>query len=522
MKKNKRLSEYKPLLFTTTLRNPERMKKFLKVLAKYDRQILTNELINKIVNDLVSSKLYVPVYVKSVSRLKMQLVDEYTPFSVEDTNEIIRNSPQSHKEAGFDEGWPSRFDTWYKFLKELGFVYYEIDKPIIISETGSKLVLANEEGYEHLETQAFLNAFVKYQRINPYRRILNDNKPLLLLLNTITELRKRLGESFNGISINEIPLFICWKDSNYQSLADKILEIRELYGFRPSSEYIYSICKEILELTSEDEKRFKISNITEELPDEFIRKMRLTGVISLRGMGRFIDVNQLEMKKVEYIIEKYNQMNYFDNESDYFDYMKSIDSELINSDRVIVPTNEEKYKLFNNWVEFFELNVLMDELSILTKSNGKSKNEIFKYISEPLRLEFLTALSLQKKFKDIIVNANYSVDDEGLPTSFASGGNPDIVCMDKKGNILFEVTMIVGAQQCIREMNSIFRHLNDCVKVCGDSFSVLLAPKIHEDTVRYADYIKYKDKLDIIPIDIPEFIKTLKTDSYDIRDYKIG
>jgi len=42
-----RKSEYKPLLFTTTLRNPERLKWFLGVLKNYNGQILTNELAKK-------------------------------------------------------------------------------------------------------------------------------------------------------------------------------------------------------------------------------------------------------------------------------------------------------------------------------------------------------------------------------------------------------------------------------------------------------------------------------------------
>lgn len=50
----KRKNEYKPLLFTTTLRNPERIKSFLSIIAKYDKEILTNKLIDKIVFDLVS------------------------------------------------------------------------------------------------------------------------------------------------------------------------------------------------------------------------------------------------------------------------------------------------------------------------------------------------------------------------------------------------------------------------------------------------------------------------------------
>ena len=42
---------YKPLLFTTTLRNPERLKYFIKILNNYENKKLTNQLAIKIVQD---------------------------------------------------------------------------------------------------------------------------------------------------------------------------------------------------------------------------------------------------------------------------------------------------------------------------------------------------------------------------------------------------------------------------------------------------------------------------------------
>ena len=226
----KRKEEYKPLLLTTTLRNPERIKKFLSVIAKYNGQILTNDVIMNIVFDLVAIKEYVPMYVHRSLDLKNQLGSE-EPFSDKDTYRIIKNSPQQHKEAGFDKGWPSRFDTWYKFLKELGLVYYEMGKPIELSEAGNNLVLANTEGYEHLEQQVFLSSFVKYQRNNPFRRISNANRPLILLLKTILRLREIKGEEMPGVSVSEIPLFICWKDDDFKKLAETIVDIREKFSY---------------------------------------------------------------------------------------------------------------------------------------------------------------------------------------------------------------------------------------------------------------------------------------------------
>jgi len=52
----KRQSEYKPLLFTTTLRNPERLKWFLAVLKEYDGQILDDKLAKKIAGEIIRSK----------------------------------------------------------------------------------------------------------------------------------------------------------------------------------------------------------------------------------------------------------------------------------------------------------------------------------------------------------------------------------------------------------------------------------------------------------------------------------
>ena len=53
-----RKNEYKPLLFTTTIRNPERIKEFIKVISNYNKQILTNEIIMEIVRKVIAEKYY--------------------------------------------------------------------------------------------------------------------------------------------------------------------------------------------------------------------------------------------------------------------------------------------------------------------------------------------------------------------------------------------------------------------------------------------------------------------------------
>lgn len=234
---------------------------------------------------------------------------------------------------------------------------------------------------------------------------------------------------------------------------------------------------------------------------------------------RFIDINKTEQTKINYVLTNYSELKSFLSEKEYFDYMKIIDSNLINIKRNIVFSNDESRKLFLHWVNSFDLDTLISEINILIKTNAKSTNDTLKYISEPLRLEFITTLVLQKHFKDFLVKPNYSFDDEGMPTSFAQGGTPDIECLDENGDVLFEVSFLTGTMQNIREMPAIYRHLQDRKEKQNNSFDVMLAPYTHSDTLKYAQFAKFKDDLDVIPIDIPTSSWTIKN-KVSIFEYK--
>ena len=53
-------SIYKPLLYTTTVRNPERYKDFIHLLKKFDGQILNAELIENFERETFKCGLYRP------------------------------------------------------------------------------------------------------------------------------------------------------------------------------------------------------------------------------------------------------------------------------------------------------------------------------------------------------------------------------------------------------------------------------------------------------------------------------
>lgn len=232
-----RKATYKPLLFTTTVRNPSRMKVLLNIFSKYDKQNLTSSLCEEIMGEIIRYGLYRPtrgVTPEIERKWGSKRISENSPIGVELLNDQevssqLELNPQDHKEAGFEHGWPSRFVTVFDFAKELGFVYYWMNEPIKFSEIGIKLANSIEiklednfisvsESHPEFEQQAFLNSLAKYQRNNPFVKVLNDNVPLILLLEVIKKINSDPELNGAGISKLELPLVIFWKDNDSEKL----------------------------------------------------------------------------------------------------------------------------------------------------------------------------------------------------------------------------------------------------------------------------------------------------------------
>lgn len=508
-----RAKEYKPLSFSTTMRNPARIAAFLNCILPYEGQILTNELIDQVAINLIRRKLYVPVIVTKLPEWK-SILDSDEEFDVQTAIEIKERSPQRHKEAGFDQGWPSRFDTWYKLPMEFGFIYYAIGQPVTISQTGHMLIDAfNEVPANDSKIQnVFLNALMKYQTSNPFRKNANDNVPLILLLQVIKLLKDDPNENDAGILRDEVSLIICWPDNDAEKLYSTIKDLRAKYGYNYSDEVIYDECLRLLGAGEDKKKRFKIEQITGEAVDEFIRKMRITGIISLRGNGRFLDFNQFEADKINYILENYSSYTRYDSKGDYFRYMGTIDAHILTTTSIQEESiNDARTRTLNEWATNYDKQEIFSELLIVCSKRGESRNPILRIIDKPTRFEFLTSIALKQNFEGLTVCPNYHVDDEGLPTFTASGGLADIECFDTDCNPLVEVTLITARTQATMEMPAITRHLQEAVTKYPDKivFSILIAPAIHADTKYMAGYSKYQYNVDILTFTTEEFINVV-------------
>lgn len=521
-------AKYKPLLFTTTLRNPRRLKGLLNVLHNYNGKTLTNQLATEIMGEIIRHGLYRPTrgIIDTVEqKWGSKKVSDSSPIGIktlsdQEVSDLLESNPQNHKEAGFDKGWSSRFATVFDFAKELGFVYYWVNEKIEFSKIGSKLaesveitnkddLILVDEKHPELEQQAFLNSLVKYQRNNPFVRVLNENAPLILLLQVIKKINADPDFNSSGISKLELPLVIFWKNSNAEELYQLIRKVRKKYRYEPTWEVIVDICVE--EIMGGKFKKFKPKSIMNEYPDEFIRKTRLTGLVSLRGGGRFIDINQNEISKVDYVLENYSNYPKFTSEREYFNYASQIDENLISLKRKEVAVSD-KSKFVERWVEEFEWKIIKKEMLGLANKN-LSKHDILKYLPNPVRLEFLTALAIKSKLPKVVVIPNYPIDDEGIPTSTAGGTNNtgDIECFEGANGILVEVTMSAGRAQTMMEIWPISRHLekfinnNNCPSMC-----YFIAPSIYTDSLKQIQYVRDTDGLNIKPNTVEEFLECLE------------
>lgn len=506
----------KALSFSTTMRNPERIAPFLESIQEYNGEVLTNDLIKLVIVKWIKEKL---IRADTAMRIKPEYSNIYrdekqtfTDDQAKDIYELNEKHTKGHKEAGFDKGWPSRFDTYMSLPKEFGFIYYEMDKPIEISETGNLLISTLKPGEDEVvrRPDIFLNSLVKFQTNNPFRSNTVNNAPFVLFLNTIKILENNYDWKKRGIYRHEIPFVTCWGNDDEHELARYINDFRKDYGLKPSNDIVYEKCLELL--NTDNRNRFKFKQIVVEGVDDFIRKLRSTGVISLRGRGYLVDINDYEIDKVNYVISKYSVYKEFKDKNDYYAYMSEIDLNIIATHTNIGEDEVLKRKItvLSEWADELDYSDLDKEIKALT---GKgSQHPILKFIPEPTRFEFLTSISLKKKYPEYTIKPNYTIDDEGMPTNHALGGVGDIEIYSKNSDVLVEVTLMTNKSQAVNEIPAITRHLGDLAKDNNKTvFAVFVAPRIHEDTDYMIDFTKDRRKLVISAYKNEEFISELST-----------
>ena len=105
--------------------------------------------------------------------------------------------------------------------------------------------------------------------------------------------------------------------------------------------------------------------------------MRLTGLFSLGGGGRFIDINTKETATVDYILKNYISYQEFETEKEFFDYIGKVDTDLIATLSVYKsPVRTTKAEL-EKWVNHYEWESIKAEMFNLAQKKS-SDDDILK------------------------------------------------------------------------------------------------------------------------------------------------
>ena len=136
---------------------------------------------------------------------------------------------------------------------------------------------------------------------------------------------------------------------------------------------------------------------------------------------------------------------------------------------------------------------------------------------EPEQFEKLITEGLKIINDEILIKANYPVDDNGEPISHSPGNKPDVECHYQVFKTICEVTLNTSKLQWVQEGQPVMRHLRDFEVEHHDKevFCVFIAPRIHNDT--YSQFwisVKYEYNglpQRIIPMTTEQFAVLLET-----------
>lgn len=511
---------YKIFSINTTVRNPQRNTEFLLLLKPYDGKEFTPLIAQQYYFDLVCHGVYRLSYISDAVKEK---IDNSETLTDKETYEAIANNPQA-------TGLIGRVKTQLRALKDQGFLSFTPTgrgrHKIDITELGNDLINEDIDA-----TSVYTKAMIGLHANSPIRRtLLNKARPFLNTLFVIDEVKREwgvLGFDAKGILFHEFATFVLsMKDCDYKRAAQEIINYRKRNRYEVNE-------KEINEyLKSQDILPLAMSSILHDYPDDVFRKFEMTGLVSKRGQFNYVyvDFSKYNLEKVNCILNENRDYKFreFNNQDEYYAYIFNISIPWQKSEIVRKKIIEYKANLLNfkfdkplaiseqeaildnifyrnaieKQLEKHEIDSIYKELLIL--SGTVKEDSKLHEISEPLRLEYLLALLIGKRYgtKGLVSNIIYSED--GTPLHFAPAKKCDIIFMNEQGAFILEPTMQKGRSQILNnETTNVARHVEEESESTGIQFrAMMIAPYIHTDVV---DFFRYRVKTHptkLIPISI--------------------
>jgi hypothetical protein len=548
----------KPWSISTTLRNPARIRDFLKVLKTLQNEKWTRDVQRKFQILLTQKKLYgynsIQFY-NGLSDEHLALMKKEDELSYEKIEAILNSK-------NYVGGLDSRGRHSFKPIEKMGLVYLDEERKIKISNFGEYFL---QEDFDLGEI--FFKSFLKWQLPNPNSRDFRERdgyniKPFIATLHLIKKVNEKwenLGKKASGVSKEEFRIFVSTmiNYSDIESTAQKIIDLRKELVDKPNKrEFIKNYQKEYMALflnSADPDLIQNIINNTKEYTDNIIRNFRLTRYICITGKGYRINLEPMRKIEIDTLLLQDNgQIKSFKTRRSYIKYIVDINKPILNWE-----TSNNLKKIINKLVkdiltlqiksnisgfvkeeiEQLDVNGLKNYIKDLRiyRRNLQEKNlhkdsqsldSIREYISKlndinalpnrALMLEKYVALGLHAINDAINIKPNYLVGDDNIPTSVAPRGKADIEFFYKDFDGICEVTMLRNRDQWYNEGQPVMQHLREFESKDRNlkSYCLFVSPKSHKHTINtFWNGVKYEwegSKQNIVPINIDQFVEILE------------
>ncbi|MCK4668450.1 AlwI family type II restriction endonuclease [Candidatus Dependentiae bacterium] len=560
------MPDSKPWSFSTTVRSPERIRDFLKILQLLKGEEWDDFNQTKYQILLIQHKLYgygSSQFYNTLSKKQVELMKTPDPIDFEEAQNIFNSKDY--------EDPPMRGRQSITPLKKMGLAYIDSEKTIQISSLGHYFL---QDDYDIGEV--FFRYFLKWQYPNPVESNFTSNmgfdiNPFLCsmhLIDRVNILWTDLGYKPVGVSKEEFCLFFPTL-INYLNISDYAKEIvhyrlelkkrskGDLYSFR--GKYRFDFVGSFFQTENHDIIKKKLKNLGD-YGDNTIRYFRLTRYFRLRGEDRYVDLEPRRSIEIKALLSKFDgSANNFTSKQEYLDYLFNIDlpylpwltiESLSSIAKQIIDELKELQKeivLFGGIfpkikvadISKFSEKGLKDYIEKLRSHRRKLQftlnhfesqkiDKIKHYIDALRNLRKLPEKNsiLLEKYITMAFNAlndakeihpNYPLGDDNEPIFTAGAGVPDIECYYNSFDSICEVTMLTARNQWYNEGQPVMRHLRnfeDKINSDRDIFCIFIAPSIHQDTANtFWVSVKYEYQgapQKIVPLKVSQIIELLE------------
>ncbi|MCE5340364.1 MAG: AlwI family type II restriction endonuclease [Planctomycetaceae bacterium] len=541
----------KPWSISTTVRNPERLVDFLKVLKQLEGDDFDTATQVKYQIMLIQHRLYTPTIIPDKYITLFKDVIQEIPF------EVAQEVFETQNYVGPDMRGRQSVNP----LNKLGFsVAVERLGAVHITNLGN-LLLATDSKVSYI----FFKSLLKLQFPNPMSAHFSEKKgfnicPFIAVLHLI--------KKTSGLSQEEFSLFVPTL-ANFKDI-DKysgfILKRRTLKSSKTKKEFDVNFLKNFYKTDALTKTQW---NNPFEYGDNTMRYFRLTKYfrVEKHALGHWkINLEPSRMKEIDQLLNMYDgAAQEFKDVVDYVKYISDINEpklpwemdfnkskdifisllDIVRNDYKTLNSNlqtelKKEYVCFNE-IDLKKLDLKQTEKFIemlrsfrlkilhLSRSNflRKNINELKRIVSlfkdrqkmkkvEPVEFEYMISQCFKILNDEIEIKPNCIIDDDGSPIGFAPGNKADIEGYYHSFNGIFEVTLDVSRNQVYRESIPIMRHLKEFENnnPSKPAFCVFIAPKVHDDTVNYL-WISVKHgfegrKQKIVALDLNNFLRILE------------